>query len=104
MFEDGDCFCESALLRNEPRAIVVRALTTVSYLTLKREHFVALVARVPGLRETLDQLARAKLLDGAAFASMAELLTTGKFDRRAVPRDPAAGSWPPSRRRGPSLG
>lgn len=66
IFEDGDCFGEIALLKDLPRTATVRALTPVTYLTLKRDHFLRLVGRVPGMRDKLEAMIQARLDENAA--------------------------------------
>jgi ATP-binding cassette subfamily B protein len=58
---DGDCFGEIALLENRPRTATIRTLTQCTFLSLKRDYFLALVERVPGLRDQLATMMRARM-------------------------------------------
>lgn len=66
IIDDGDFFGEIALLKNIPRTATVRALADGTYLTLKRDHFIRLVAKVPGLKEILEETMTARMSENAA--------------------------------------
>ncbi len=58
---DGDHFGEVALLQNRPRSATVVTTCPTVVLSLKRRHFLTLVDRVPGLRESLTLEAERRL-------------------------------------------
>jgi ATP-binding cassette, subfamily B, bacterial len=66
VLDDGDFFGEISLLKNIPRTATVRAISNVTYLTLKRDHFVKFVARVPGMQEKLEAMMKARMDENAA--------------------------------------
>src|SRR5580704_8611949 len=53
VLQDGDYFGEVALLENTTRNASVRTLTAAVFLCLQRNQFLALIARVPTLRERM---------------------------------------------------
>ena len=57
ILDAGDHFGEIALLRNIPRTATVRTMVPCLFLTLQREQFLELVARAPGLRESMETIA-----------------------------------------------
>jgi ATP-binding cassette subfamily B protein len=68
IIDDGDFFGEISLLKNIPRTATVRALADGTYMTLKRDHFIRLVAKVPGLKEVLEETMTARMNENAAVA------------------------------------
>ncbi len=56
VLEDGDCFGEIALLKNEPRNATIRTLSTCVFLSLRRRHFQFLIERAPHVRKLLDEM------------------------------------------------
>lgn len=70
VLEDGDNFGELALLRDVPRSATIRTLVPCIFLTLQRQHFHALLATSPRLRETIlkQQLERSRSPFGDAVA------------------------------------
>lgn len=65
IFHDGDFFGEASLLKNIPAAATIRALSNVTYLTLKREHFLRLETRAPGMHEKIEEMARSRMEENA---------------------------------------
>ncbi len=66
IFEDGDYFGEISLMRNVPRTATVRTLTPTTYLTMKRDHFLSLIERAPGMKQELDAAIEERLRENAA--------------------------------------
>ena len=60
VLQDGDYFGEVALLENTTRNASVRTLTAAVFLCLQRNQFLALIARVPTLRERMLETIRAR--------------------------------------------
>jgi ATP-binding cassette, subfamily B, bacterial len=63
--EDGDCFGEIALIKNQPRNATVRALGESLCLSLDRAHFQKLLADSPGTQRRVEELISTRLLANA---------------------------------------
>jgi ABC-type multidrug transport system fused ATPase/permease subunit len=55
LLDDGDHFGEIALLRNIPRTATIRTLTPCTFLSLRQEHLLNLVAQSPRPGQVLEQ-------------------------------------------------
>lgn len=69
--QTGDQFGEMALLNNAPRNASVRAVTPTLVLALDRHAFQALISATPGLRERIEDVARAQQARAAAVYAAA---------------------------------
>ncbi len=58
---DGDQFGELALLNDSPRTATIVAVTDCLFLTLPRPQFLELLEQTPGLRATVEEVAKARL-------------------------------------------
>jgi CRP-like cAMP-binding protein len=54
---DGDEFGEMALLYDQPRNATITAKTDCLMLSLTQEHFAALLAGAPAIREQVEKIA-----------------------------------------------
>jgi ATP-binding cassette, subfamily B, bacterial len=82
LYDDGDYFGEISLLKNVRRTATVRTLTETTYLTLKREQFLRLVERHPGIKTQLDQEMDDRLRENAAVEAGAPGVVSERFAER----------------------
>lgn len=68
----GDHFGEWALLSNAPRAATVCALTRLIAIGVEREPLLGFLSEHPRVRERVDQMARARYEEAAAFIERVE--------------------------------
>jgi ATP-binding cassette, subfamily B, bacterial len=66
IFDDGDYFGEISLMRNVLRTATLRTLTATTYLAMKREHFLRLIERLPGMKKQLEEEIDERLRENAA--------------------------------------
>lgn len=69
ILQSGDHFGEIALLSNTPRNATIRTITQCLFLTLERQTFLALIDRVHGLREAVEQVAGLRQVDPLSSVS-----------------------------------
>jgi NADH dehydrogenase len=62
----GECFGEMALLHEQRRSATVRCLAAMDVLALPKREFTTLTAHLPGLRESFEQVAEERELEGRA--------------------------------------
>lgn len=83
ILNDGDFFGEISLLKNIPTTATIRALSNVTYVTLKRDHFFRLVNRVPGMHQRIEELAQIRMEENATVALGAVGVMEKKFGEKA---------------------
>jgi ATP-binding cassette subfamily B protein len=66
VLQDGDYFGEIALLEDVPRTATVETLLPSLFLTLNRQHFLAMLSEFPGIRAAVERAAAARRLDLSA--------------------------------------
>ena len=76
----GDVFGEAAMLEGGTRTATVRCSTAVSALRFDRDDFLALIARHPELKHTLEGTARLRTLHGFLY----EFSNFGRLPARAL--------------------
>jgi NADH:ubiquinone reductase (H+-translocating) len=68
----GECFGEMALLQESRRSATIRCLAAMDVLALPKREFTTLAAHLPGVRESFEQVAEERALEGAGAADRME--------------------------------
>ena len=68
---DGEVFGEAALLTKQPRNATLRAATTLDAVVVSREAFQELLGHLPGVRQAMQEITKARTVLGDAVATKA---------------------------------